>query len=1161
MYALRFLRAVLAGLLVCVVGHAQTGLTLIEDSTMVAETAIYEDEEGNLWADLVKVQFVGHVVDVPPGTETFSRSAVTTSFPAVSAMLAELEVNEGLTQLEKVIPTAVYGDTLRPNVRTGTLVPIPEYSQLVNLRFASPVPTDSIATLMATLDAVRYAEGPFIDYLLGEPNDFNYAAQWQLQRVNAPWAWDLTRGDEGGEPVRIAIPDSFPCKNTAGFRLHMDLRGRLTMRTDCSTTPAAGSSHGVSVAGVAGAETNNGWQPVTMASDTGEYPHPSGDSTGSASLGWNVLLNGYATTSSGFIEAVLDLGSAFSFRVINASFSGGGDAMEEAVKAFLRADVIVVGAAGNAATFPRVFYPAGYTWMDFGFDGQQPDLIGKQVIAVAGTDRDDTTIPCWNYSPCGDPGQPPCDPLNPAPMDSSFVDVAAPAFGTDNGSCESTFNTSVYTLYSELLSTDETYLTSNGDRIGTSFASPMVAAATALILSINPDLGPREVYEAITKSAEKVDQTGAGYIALTNGARWSKRLGYGQLDAYGALKYAIQKWGGTLGGVGDTLTFHEDFDLADNVEIAFRAGTTVRFAPGVSLSADKITAVGTSADSVRFVPLYDLAQHPDSTWTGLIITGSESFVSHAVLEGAEVAIDLRGIELTVDRTFFSGNGTALLTDYTYCPAACIPSRSSFSLSNSRIESGTGVAIHARHSEGVIFGTTITGNESHGLLAQDADLYPFNDNVFTGNGFGTSSSVPGIALLSGGDVTMASAGYGLGLNHIHDNARHQVRLFAGAATHIGGNGIGGDNAIYRAGGPAGGARYIHNGTGQEVYAHYVYWGTPGSVPSGAFFGPVEADHPLQCFPPASCLAGPAPTSFGGDIYARSGNATPERLPSSAAAGHEVDWREWLGPEIREIRHVLASNPGEAGNTERALHLAHLQRLDREDELGEYAATWLQLGALRRLLDSGTTGNLHAVASAALRVEVQEALRREEFPEARTLLAHYGPLVVNEADRLALDLSAVALDEMGGDYLDALDRLQNLIAAAREEELRESLALVVQAVQRHLEVEGAPGSSPPSNAAAAGIPSRFELAHAYPNPFNPRATIPFALPEAARVTLTVYDVLGRQIAILADGRFEAGRHTAALDGSLLASGLYLVRAVIEPEGGSAALAFTQRLTLLK
>jgi hypothetical protein len=54
-----------------------------------------------------------------------------------------------------------------------------------------------------------------------------------------------------------------------------------------------------------------------------------------------------------------------------------------------------------------------------------------------------------------------------------------------------------------------------------------------------------------------------------------------------------------------------------------------------------------------------------------------------------------------------------------------------------------------------------------------------------------------------------------------------------------------------------------------------------------------------------------------------------------------------------------------------------------------------------------------------------------------------------------------------------------------------------------------------------------------------TIRYALPQAGRVTLTVYDVLGWQIATLASEKKSAGRHTATFDASDLPAGVYLYR----------------------
>jgi hypothetical protein len=58
-------------------------------------------------------------------------------------------------------------------------------------------------------------------------------------------------------------------------------------------------------------------------------------------------------------------------------------------------------------------------------------------------------------------------------------------------------------------------------------------------------------------------------------------------------------------------------------------------------------------------------------------------------------------------------------------------------------------------------------------------------------------------------------------------------------------------------------------------------------------------------------------------------------------------------------------------------------------------------------------------------------------------------------------------------------------------------------------------------------------AAPNPFARRTTLTFALAEAADVRLAVYDVLGREVAVLADGALGAGHHEATFDAHGLAA----------------------------
>ncbi|MBO6574424.1 MAG: choice-of-anchor D domain-containing protein [Rhodothermales bacterium] len=75
--------------------------------------------------------------------------------------------------------------------------------------------------------------------------------------------------------------------------------------------------------------------------------------------------------------------------------------------------------------------------------------------------------------------------------------------------------------------------------------------------------------------------------------------------------------------------------------------------------------------------------------------------------------------------------------------------------------------------------------------------------------------------------------------------------------------------------------------------------------------------------------------------------------------------------------------------------------------------------------------------------------------------------------------------------------------------------------------------------AELPSEVELAKNYPNPFNPSTTLRFALPEAGRAKLTVFNLIGQQVARLVDQELTPGWHEVQFNAAELASGVYLYR----------------------
>ena len=76
-------------------------------------------------------------------------------------------------------------------------------------------------------------------------------------------------------------------------------------------------------------------------------------------------------------------------------------------------------------------------------------------------------------------------------------------------------------------------------------------------------------------------------------------------------------------------------------------------------------------------------------------------------------------------------------------------------------------------------------------------------------------------------------------------------------------------------------------------------------------------------------------------------------------------------------------------------------------------------------------------------------------------------------------------------------------------------------------------------ALDLPVQFSLEQNYPNPFNPATTIRYALPSSQKVSLKVFDSLGRETAGLTEGEKAPGWHTVIFDASNLASGIYFYR----------------------
>jgi len=227
---------------------------------------------------------------------------------------------------------------------------------------------DAIQRLTPFRDTFSVVEPHLIRRASTTPNDPGFGAQWALQRISAPAAWDITRGNES---VIVAVTDS-------GLDFdHFDLRGRAwynpneapfnTVDDDRNgyvddyrgynfayenNNPTDDLSHGTFVSGVIGAEGNNG--------------------IGITGVNWDVrLMTLKVMNRIGLIYAI-DLIRGFDYarvkgaKIVNASLGGpsGSSSESDSINRLRAAGVLLVVAAGNDGSNNDVtpVYPASYPY-------------------------------------------------------------------------------------------------------------------------------------------------------------------------------------------------------------------------------------------------------------------------------------------------------------------------------------------------------------------------------------------------------------------------------------------------------------------------------------------------------------------------------------------------------------------------------------------------------------------------------------------------------------------------------------------------------------------------------------------------------------------------------------------------------------------------------
>ena len=94
-----------------------------------------------------------------------------------------------------------------------------------------------------------------------------------------------------------------------------------------------------------------------------------------------------------------------------------------------------------------------------------------------------------------------------------------------------------------------------------------------------------------------------------------------------------------------------------------------------------------------------------------------------------------------------------------------------------------------------------------------------------------------------------------------------------------------------------------------------------------------------------------------------------------------------------------------------------------------------------------------------------------------------------------------------------------------------------------------------------PKQYRLDQNFPNPFNPSTTIYYDLPHDSKVSIIVYDILGREVRHLIDRIEDAGSHDIRFSARGLASGVYIYRMQADPVRGGNGFSDVKKLMVLK
>lgn len=973
-------------------------------------------------------------------------------------------------------------NTLSDDYKINDLEPIYQSSASLHegryiVRYSNEMSISQIIERLKNDQKIVWVQPNYIYYSCNTPIDTRFGEQWSLNGspmdlIKARDAWDITSGNS---EIVIAVIDLGPAtthedlvnqlwenpieangitgEDDDGNGVIDDINCYDVLYDEGFYTP---TNHGTAVAGICCAQTNNN-NGIGIAGVSGGGFH--GD------LGTRLMaINGgfMSFISSDIAKAIRyaydphnDESTDDGADVINMSFSGPSTGFES----WSGQEFLIEEAVEEAYTYGRegkgVVFVAASGNKGADVDTEYPGSY-QEVIAVGGVDSYGVH---WSGTSTYEK-----EGSGMAP------DIWAPGDGN-----------------STILSTkiDGGYYGGIGK---TSAASPHVAGVAGLILSINADLYASEVKDILMNT----------------------KNGNGIVNAYEALKYTLENYGGTLRG---DVTLHESLVLEPGVTLNIAEGTTININGYYNIivkDGARIVANGTEQNPITFTAAPGVTR-----WKNIFVYGSNSEFRHCIFEKGYWALKIEPYPVPsssgniVQNCEFKNNDIGLRIhkndilvqdcDIHHNRMGAVCFLNDFSLFKSNhIHDNTGEGVYSSgNTKFHLRCNVIEDNNSYGFTSYNGD------NVYFG---------------------ISDPGNREGYNTIRNNSSHEINSNYGVSTVLLGMAMGWlyagtQNAIYD------NDNYeIYNATGNPtILAQYCWWESDGPYKTNN----VMTDPTLPYGP-----------SWVGSTTDPIGKALPavNQISNGQTSESIVDL-------INDLKNTVENDPNSTKAQEALLLLSAIIANDfTTDELSQKPGYYSYLENLYQSYKQILLGEI------ALDRMVHWKIAEGDYDKALKLTSEAKQLMKEErkADAYLNETLLYILMHDAKKARKSLEKCQTKFSydSRQIKFVEEELVCLEEMIEEGI-IEAKDVNKPAEESfdikQEDSQPESPGLSQNYPNPFNPVTAIPFTLTAAGNVTIKIYDVQGKEVVTLLDGMKSAGSHQIEWDGkdgfgNKVSSGIY-------------------------